>query len=198
MKANNKKIAILDIAEDLFCSYGSKNTTVRLISKKAKISPAMLNYYFGSKGNLSLLIFERKIKQLKGRQKELDLKNKTAIEQTLVYTNFYIDLIVEHLPFYRLMMKEKLLNENEIIVNLIDSYFKSNMETLRNVLNKGRNEKEIKQLNNDSFVMIVSGLLANIIFKTDNVQDVLYHKNVKQIKKQLHEVLVVLFVITLK
>jgi AcrR family transcriptional regulator len=193
MKANNKKIAILDIAEDLFCCYGSKNTTVRLISEKAEISPAMLNYYFGSKGNLSLLIFERKIKQLKARQKELDLKNKTAIEQTLIYTNFYIDLIVDHLPFYRLMMKEKLLNENEIIVDLIDSYFKSNMETLRNVLNKGRNEKEIKQLNNDSFVMIVSGLFANIIFKTDNVQDVLYHKNVKQIKKQLHEVLVVLF-----
>jgi AcrR family transcriptional regulator len=193
MTTTDKKIYILDVAEELFSKYGSKNTTVRLITEKADVNQAMLNYYFGSKENLFMMVINRRIEILLKTKKHLNIKDKTVFEELLIYTNFYIDLIVDHLPFYRLMMNEKLLNENEKIVTLIDFYFKSNIQTLKDILNKGMKEKEIKYVDIDAFIVIVSGLLVYLIFKTDEVLNVLDQKAAK-VKEYLQGILLSFFV----
>jgi AcrR family transcriptional regulator len=165
----NKKIQILEIAEKLFCKYGFKETTMRLITSEANISVAMLNYYFGSKENLFLIILETKIKQFISIKEAFILKEGTVSEELLVYTNLYIDLIYDHLLFYKLMMTEKLLNENKSVVDLISSYFNSNRLTLKNIIIQGISQKKIEPIDVETFMLNISGFLIYVIFKTDEV-----------------------------
>jgi len=118
VETKSKKKHILDIAEELFCNYGSKDTTVRLIAQKADINTAMLNYYFNSKENLFLIVFESKIDQFKDAEKRLDLQDKTSAEKLSIYIDFFIDLVIDNLSFFKLIMKEKLSNENEKLLLL--------------------------------------------------------------------------------
>ncbi len=185
METKNKKKHILDIAEELFCNYGSKDTTVRLIAQKADINTAMLNYYFNSKENLFLIVFESKINQFKEAEKKLDLQHKTTAEKLSIYIDFFIDLVIDNLPFFKLIMKEKLSNENDKIVTLIDSYFKSNRQILKNILNRNSTQTKIDI---DDFIMIISGFLIFVIFKIDS-SDVSNEKNKIEMKKDLGKVL---------
>jgi len=59
MNLNDKQIQILETAEKLFADNGFDGTSVRQISKAAKINIAMVSYYFGSKEKLleSLLLY---------------------------------------------------------------------------------------------------------------------------------------------
>ncbi|MBF4518902.1 TetR/AcrR family transcriptional regulator [Flavobacterium sp. ANB] len=190
MDTRNKKDQILDIAEKLFCNYGSKDTTVRLIAQKANINTAMLNYYFKSKENLFVMIFERRIEQFKTAEKRIDLRNKTASEELLVYINFFIDLIADHQPFYKLMMKEKLSNENEKIVTLINSYFKLNRETLKNIIKRESIYKQADHTDIETFIMTISGFLVCLIFKLESESELVNQRNKNKAKQYLEKVLV--------
>ena len=57
---NDKQIQILEVAETLFAEKGFDGTSIRDISKVAKINVAMVSYYFGSKEKLleSLVLFK--------------------------------------------------------------------------------------------------------------------------------------------
>ena len=58
-KFNDKQINILQIAEKQFAEHGFDGTSIRDISKEAKINIAMISYYFGSKEKLleALILF---------------------------------------------------------------------------------------------------------------------------------------------
>jgi AcrR family transcriptional regulator len=91
---NNKKTCLLDIAEELFCRYGSKGTTMRLITREAGTNTAMLNYYFRSKENLFITVLERRIKKLKKDIKTLSPESNEIIEQLFrlhqcLYRSYY-------------------------------------------------------------------------------------------------------------
>lgn len=169
MDLQNKKSQIMDIAEDLFCKYGSKVTTVRLITQKAGINTAMLNYYFKSKENLFLMIIDRRIQQFKTIKKNLKVKDKSILEEFLSYTEIYIELIANHLPFYKLMMAEKLLNENKNAGCKINHFFNSNIKTLKDIIEKGKQENKIEVKDIDTILMNVSGVLVCAILKSDAV-----------------------------
>lgn len=187
MDTKNKKDQILDIAEELFCDYGSKETTVRLIAQKANINTAMLNYYFKSKENLFVLIFERNIEQFKRAEKQLNLQDKTASEELLEYFNFFIDLIVDHHPFFKLMMKEKLSNENEKITAIINSYFKLNRQTLKSIIKRESNYKYADNTDIDTFIMTISGFLVCVIFKLESDPELTNQKDKIKAKEYLNK-----------
>ena len=50
---------ILETARDLFAENGFRDTTVRMIARKAKVNGAAVNYYFRSKEALYEAIFDR-------------------------------------------------------------------------------------------------------------------------------------------
>ena len=184
MNTINKQNQIMDIAEDLFCQYGSKDTTVRLITHKAGINTAMLNYYFKSKENLFLMVINRRIKEFKTIKKGLKLQDKIITMQFLSYTEMYIELIASHLPFYRLMMTEKLLNENKNAVCKINNFFSSNIKTLKDIIEKGKQENKIEVCDIETILMNVSGVLVYAILKSDDILFPLNDSN--KIKLQQH------------
>ena len=50
---------ILDTAENLFAEKGFAETSLRLITSKAKVNLAAVNYHFGSKKSLIQAVFSR-------------------------------------------------------------------------------------------------------------------------------------------
>lgn len=186
MDTRKIKNQILDIAEDLFCYYGLKGTTVRLIAQKANINTAMVNYYFRSKENLFVVIFKRRIEQFKETEKLLDIQNTTVSAKLFDYINFLIDLIVEHTAFCKLMMLVKLSNENEEIIDIIDSFCKRNRETFKSIISKDSNHNKI---NSDDFMMIVSGFLISTIFKLEKTSTTSNQKKKIKIKADLQKII---------
>lgn len=51
---------ILDAAEDVFSNLGYAGTTLREVSEKARVTQALINYYFGSKFGLFSEVFMRR------------------------------------------------------------------------------------------------------------------------------------------
>ena len=50
---------ILDVAEYEFMSYGYEGTSMRMITSKAEVNLAAINYHFGSKKALIQAVFSR-------------------------------------------------------------------------------------------------------------------------------------------
>lgn len=55
---------ILDAAKELFAKNGFRDTTIRMISQKAKVNGASVNYYFRSKAALYEAIFNEAFEKL--------------------------------------------------------------------------------------------------------------------------------------
>src|SRR5215207_1696194 len=51
---------ILDAAEDVFSSLGYAGTSLREVAEKAKVTQALISYYFGSKFGLFEQVFLRR------------------------------------------------------------------------------------------------------------------------------------------
>jgi AcrR family transcriptional regulator len=58
--ASNLRDEILDAAEELFANLGYAGTTMREVSQHAKVTQALISYYFGSKYGLFEEVFLRR------------------------------------------------------------------------------------------------------------------------------------------
>ena len=91
IELNDKKIQILNVAERLFSEKGFEGTSIRDISKEAKINIAMISYYFGSKERLleSLIIY--KTSDLKLQLENLLQENLERIEKVTKLIEIYFN-----------------------------------------------------------------------------------------------------------
>ena len=70
---------ILDVAEELFGEQGLDRVSIRDITRKAKVNLAAINYHFGSKEDLVVAVFERRVVPVnEARLAALDLVEKSA------------------------------------------------------------------------------------------------------------------------
>ncbi|HYL25936.1 MAG TPA: TetR family transcriptional regulator, partial [Burkholderiales bacterium] len=64
---------ILDAAEELFMQHGFEGTSMRLLTAKAEVNLAAVNYHFGSKHALVEAVFRRRLDPMNAaRLAELD------------------------------------------------------------------------------------------------------------------------------
>src|ERR671936_54679 len=64
---------ILDAAEELFMQHGFEGTSMRLLTAKAGVNLAAVNYHFGSKDALIEAVFHRRLDPMNvARMAELD------------------------------------------------------------------------------------------------------------------------------
>ena len=64
----NTELAILKAAEELFLEQGFEQTTTKQIAQRAGCNQALLHYYYRTKDNLFVQIFEEKVKFIAERQ----------------------------------------------------------------------------------------------------------------------------------
>jgi len=57
---------ILDAAEELFMLHGFEGTSMRLLTSRAGVNLAAVNYHFGSKDALIEAVFRRRLDRYRG------------------------------------------------------------------------------------------------------------------------------------
>src|SRR5438034_2210329 len=82
---------ILDVAEELFGEEGIERVSIRDITDKAKVNLAAINYHFGSKEDLIVAVFERRVVPVN----EARLAALDALEQAAAKKSPKLEAILE-------------------------------------------------------------------------------------------------------
>ena len=134
----NKQIQILKVAETLFAEKGFDGTSIRDISKVAKINIAMISYYFGSKERLleSLLLYSTS--DLKSQLDQLIHEELEPIEKINKLIELYINRINNNKGIYRILHFEFSSEKREKSLAAFSELKKENLKTLETIVQEGQ------------------------------------------------------------
>ena len=158
---NEKQIHILQVAEKLFAEHGFDGTSIRMISKEAGINVAMVSYYFGSKESLleKLIIFRTSDLKLK-------LENVLKTEASPIikienYVNLYIEKMNCNKNLYQILHTEISSPKRAIDLKAFSEVKKNNLETLKNIIELGQNQKIFKK---DINIALITPMILGTYF----------------------------------
>src|SRR5690606_6143834 len=110
----SKKEYILEKAEALFSEKGFDATSIRDISKEAKINIAMVSYYFGSKDKLMYELFKMRmnvgLSYIKEISEDTSLNAVQKVEKAL---SGYVDRVKTNIKFFKVILAEQATNKNK-------------------------------------------------------------------------------------
>jgi len=135
---NDKQIQILEVAEKLFAEKGFDGTSIRDISKEAKINVAMVSYYFGSKEKLleSLVLF--KTSGLKEQLVHLIEENLEPVEKINKLIELYINRLNCNRGIYRVLHFELASKKRVLELQSFSEIKKSNLKSLELIIQEGQ------------------------------------------------------------
>ena len=135
---NDKQIKILEVAETLFAEKGFDGTSIRDISKVAKINVAMVSYYFGSKEKLleSLILF--KTSGLKEQLVNLIDENMEPVEKINKLIELYINRLNCNKGIYRILHFELASKKRVLDLQSFSEIKKSNLKSLELIIQEGQ------------------------------------------------------------
>src|SRR5579862_4904187 len=113
--AQASRRAILDAAEVLFSARGYDGASLGEIGRRAGVSAALPNYFFGGKESLYEAVLERLLAEREARLAPIAARAVAAVERDSelrpaleVLIDGYIDFLVERPALVRLMAREAL------------------------------------------------------------------------------------------
>lgn len=140
MKRNftEKQIQILKVAETLFAEKGFDGTSIRDISRGAKINIAMISYYFGSKERLleSLLLYSTS--DLKSQLDQLIHEELAPLDKINKLIALYINRINTNKGIYRILHFEFSSEKRAKSLASFSELKKRNLKTLETIIEEGQ------------------------------------------------------------
>jgi AcrR family transcriptional regulator len=135
---NDKQIQILEVAETLFAEKGFDGTSIRDISKVAKINVAMVSYYFGSKEKLleSLVLF--KTSGLKEHLVNLIDENLEPFDKINKLISLYINRLNCNKGIYRILHFELASKKRVLELQSFADIKKANLKSLELIIQEGQ------------------------------------------------------------
>jgi AcrR family transcriptional regulator len=128
---------LMETAEDLFCSRGFNETSVRDIAAAAGCNIASVNYYFGGKDNLYVEVWRRRLTQMRdvrlaSIEKVMSAGDRPRLEDLLTsYANAFVEPLVDggHSDRFLSLMAREMVEPhlppemflNEMIVPVINA-----------------------------------------------------------------------------
>ena len=137
---NDKQIKILEVAELLFSEKGFDGTSIRDISKEAKINIAMVSYYFGSKERLLEDLIIHRTSDLKLQLDHLILENLEPIEKVNKLIELYINRVNSNRGLYRILHFEFTSKKRNINHETFSELKKGNLKSLETIIIEGQNK----------------------------------------------------------
>lgn len=137
---NDKQIQILEVAEKLFAENGFDGTSIRDISKEAKINIAMISYYFGSKERLLEALVLQKTAGLKLQLENLLAENLEPIAKVNKLVAFYVDRIDRSRGIYRILHFELSSKKNILNLQSFSDIKKMNLKSLEIIIKDGQSK----------------------------------------------------------
>ncbi|MBA4277145.1 TetR family transcriptional regulator [Flavobacterium sp.] len=135
---NDKQIQILNVAETLFAEKGFDGTSIRDISKVAKINIAMVSYYFGSKEKLleSLILF--KTSGLKEQLFHLIDENLEPLDKINKLIALYVNRINCNKGIYRILHFELASKKKALEIQSFSEIKKANLKSMELIIQEGQ------------------------------------------------------------
>jgi AcrR family transcriptional regulator len=138
IELNDKKIQILDVAEKLFSEKGFEGTSIRDISKEAKINIAMISYYFGSKERLLEALILYKTSDLKLQLENLLQENLEPLDKVNKLIEIYINRINCNRGIFRILHFEFTSKKREQNLMAFTELKKGNLKSLESIIREGQ------------------------------------------------------------
>ena len=142
--ASTTKEALLLAAGELFAEHGLEGTSIRAIAEKCQANVAAVNYHFGSKENLYLVLIRHVLQQIRCRRAEELLKHKAQWVDEPVKCAEAIYRIVEervqqyfsniHPRWYGRLFMHILLRPTPAIWEIMEELILPNYEAVQEVL----------------------------------------------------------------
>lgn len=104
----NTEQAILKAAEELFLEQGFEQTTTKQIAQRAGCNQALLHYYYRTKDNLFVQIFEEKVKFIATHFLDLNLTAQTLEERISQMVEVHFELFRKNPRLVPFLLKEVL------------------------------------------------------------------------------------------
>jgi AcrR family transcriptional regulator len=135
---NDKQNQILEVAERLFAEKGFDGTSIRDISKEAKINVAMVSYYFGSKEKLleSLVLF--KTSGLKKQLVNLIEENLEPVQKINKLIELYINRLNCNRGIYRILHFELASKKRVLELESFSEIKRANLKSLELIIQEGQ------------------------------------------------------------
>jgi AcrR family transcriptional regulator len=135
---NDKQIQILEVAETLFAEKGFDGTSIRDISKIAKINIAMISYYFGSKERLLESLLFYRTSDLKNQLDHLIQEELEPIDKINKLIELYINRINKNKGIYRILHFEFNSEKRAKSLAAFSELKKGNLKTLETIIEEGQ------------------------------------------------------------
>ncbi|HLA56678.1 MAG TPA: TetR family transcriptional regulator [Flavobacterium sp.] len=135
---NDKQIQILLVAERLFAEKGFDGTSIRDISKEAKINIAMVSYYFGSKERMLEALIYFRTSDLKIQLDNLLKEDLSPMEKINKLISLYITRINKNRCIYRIVHFELSSVKRAIDIKAFNEVKKRNLESLEQIIHEGQ------------------------------------------------------------
>ncbi|PWJ99025.1 TetR family transcriptional regulator [Flavobacterium araucananum] len=140
IELNDKKIQILEVAEKLFSEKGFEGTSIRDISKHAKINIAMVSYYFGSKERLLEALILYKTSDIKIQLENLLQEKLEPLDKVNKLIEIYINRINCNRGIYRILHFELTSKKREQNLLAFTELKKGNLKSLETIIQEGQSK----------------------------------------------------------
>lgn len=140
VELNDKKIQILTVAEKLFSEKGFEGTSIRDISKHAKINIAMVSYYFGSKDKLLESLIIHKTADLKLQIESLQHEDLHPLDKVNKLVEIYINRINCNRGIFRVLHFELASKKREQSFAVFTELKKGNLKSLEAIIKEGQSK----------------------------------------------------------
>jgi len=133
----DKRSAIQLVAEKLFARKGFHATSIRELGREAGVNSSMISYYFKSKQQLLLSIFERSIYDLSGISAQLADQRLTEMEKLNQLLDFYTAKLLADGASTYIMLQEQLLRSIDRSSQLSEEITEKQFSLLEGIVKAG-------------------------------------------------------------
>ncbi|MGQ7944717.1 TetR/AcrR family transcriptional regulator [Flavobacterium sp. WC2509] len=137
---NEKQIQILQVAETLFAEKGFDGTSIRDISKEAKINVAMISYYFGSKEKLLESLVLYKTSGLKELLSDLIDEELEPVAKIFKLIDLYVNRLNCNKGIYRILHFELASKKRVLELESFSEIKKANLKSLEIIIREGQDK----------------------------------------------------------
>ncbi|WP_316799171.1 TetR/AcrR family transcriptional regulator [Pedobacter frigidisoli] len=165
----DKKQAILDAAEKLFCETGYEGTSTRQIAKESGANMAMINYYFGSKEGVFIEIMNNRIAGFSSQLRIINEDKITSLEKLHKVIEGYANRILANTAFHKMMHRELSLTQRPEMYDKIKDAMSHNMQLIDRIINEGMENGTFNQIDGRMIIATIMGTLTNIVISPNKV-----------------------------
>ncbi len=169
MEKIDKKQAILEAAEKLFCETGYEGTSTRQIAKESGANMAMINYYFGSKEGVFVEIMNERIAGFSTQLKIINEDKISSIEKLHRVIEGYVNRILSNPAFHKMMHRELSLTQRPLMYDKIKGAMRNNMQFIERIITDGIEDGSFNQVDVRMVIATIMGTITNIVISPNKV-----------------------------